>query len=395
MKNKKILFVCYGGGHARMLKPVIILAKEKYEVQVLALTTAHCELKDLGVTLLRYSDFFSSDEIIELGEFCLKSLDKVIDRDESIIYLGVNLKELVDKFGYTEAIDLYTKHGRYIFDPINALHRILVELKPDLLVTTNSPRSERAAVIAANDLDIPSVAFIDMFGIRCASWFKFNDFANKILVLSESVKDYYISLGRNESDIVVTGNPSFDSLANYYHTHHDDIKIKREKRKPTVLWASQPEPSYLAEFDAYGDPNLPVIIENRLFKIFEENKNWQLIARNHPSEVQRDYPESTIISPQSQNMVELLESVDVVVTPSSTVGFQGIVMGAQLVTIDLSVLTQTMPYATMGFSTGVTSLDDLEFTISKVIANNEPSGCRLYSERFAAQKAFHVITSFL
>ena len=79
---KKILIVTYGGGHARMLKPVIIelLKQGSSNLQVLALNTAETELAGLGVELLGYRNFFSgSDKVAKYGRELASTLDKIIN----------------------------------------------------------------------------------------------------------------------------------------------------------------------------------------------------------------------------------------------------------------------------------------------------------------------------
>jgi len=272
----KILIVTYGGGHARMLKPVILelLKYGNCDLQVLALNTAETELAGLDVELLGYRDFFSeSDEIAKYGKELASTLDKIINYDETISYLGANFLELQETYGLKVARKMYSQGGRYIFQPKRIMEHILKAVRPNILVTTNSPRSERYAVVAARKLGIKSIAFVDMFGIRSAEWLKDNEFADKILVLSESVKGYLISLGRNADSIVVTGNPSFDILSSSYREKENLILENRRQLPFTVLWASQPEPSFLPETGAIGDEDLPVKTEEVLIDIFEKNKS--------------------------------------------------------------------------------------------------------------------------
>lgn len=398
VKLKKILFVTYGGGHARMLKPVIEeLSREGlFDIHVLALNTAAAELAALNVTLLGYKDFFTiKPEVITYGQELVASLEKVIDYEETVAYLGANFVELVTKYGLEEAREMYNNGGRYIFEPDNIMHEILDIVAPDILVTTNSPRSERSAILAARKLKINSIALVDMFGIRCSSWFRDNDFADKILVLSESVKQYFVSLGRKAEDIVVTGNPSFDSLSSVFAKNQKEISVLRESIPFTVLWASQPEPAYLPETDSVGDPQLPLYIEEELFNIFQKNSGWKLIARNHPSEVKREYPSFVSCSHQSDDLTELFSKVHVVLTPSSTIGFQGGIMGAKLVTIDKSVLTPTMPYEEMGFSIGLKEFGEIEPALKRLEGEKNVYSPPPYSETNAVTNVTKVIMSML
>ncbi|MEA2017649.1 MAG: hypothetical protein U9N59_04305, partial [Campylobacterota bacterium] len=275
---KKILLVSYGGGHVNMLLPIAKRLRElKYEVVFFALTTAIDKLKQTNFKYYTYKDFFYSDEVQEYGKELVKELDTIkLNDEESIAYLGQNYLELVEKYGEKQAQELYSKSNRQIFNPIKSMQYVLESIKPDLVISTNSPRSEKCIVQAASKLNIRSIALIDLFAIRCVDWFKDNDFASKICVFSDDVKSYLVENGRDEDDIVVTGNTVFDELVN-----NNDGKNNKDTYR--VLWASQKEPEYFAEFDTKGNPNLPLEIEEKLFEIFKD-KDWQLVVRNHPNE---------------------------------------------------------------------------------------------------------------
>ena len=378
MKNQcNLLFVTYGGGHARMLLPVIVeLSKlSNVSISVLALTTAPSELKHLSLNMLRYKDFFGScKKVKRYGEELIRDMEKVVDYDETISYLGKNYLELVELLGEDGAHDIYKREGRQSFNPEKALEEILTKVNPDVVIATNSPRSERAAIRAARNLGIYSIAMIDMFSIRCENWFSDNNFADKVLVFSDFVKNSLVSKGRSEDSIVVTGNPAFDSLVNHYIMYKDKIEENRAIKPFTVLWASQREPAYLSEVKLYGDVDLPIKVEAVLVDVFTKHPDWCLIVRNHPSEVCREYPKHVRVSNQSDDLLNLLSCVDVVITLTSTVGFQGSILGANFVTIDLSVVTPTMPFSEMGISQGVKSLDEIESVLLSIFQKD--SACQ-------------------
>jgi hypothetical protein len=383
-----------------MLKPVIrqLMKCEDLEISVFAMNTAAAELFDINVRLLQYSDFFGDNkDVVRYGETCLDKLDKVVDKRESIYYLGVGFLDLVQRYGEEAAATMYENSGgRYVFEPVGAMRTVLEIEEPDLLVTTNSPRTEKAAGLAAAEMGIPHVAFIDMFGIRCSSWFKDGKFANRILVLSDSVKRYYTQLGRRDDELVVTGNPAFDELSRYYAVNRSEIRAVRVQSRYKVLWASQPEPEYLAELDKYGNPAFPLEAEKVLLEAYERaGGRWDLVCRNHPSEVPRTYPRGVLRSEQSDDLARLLSTVHVVLTPSSTVGFQGVILGANLITLNASVLTPTMPYAEMGYSMGLQTLGEieraLEYFEDPANRHAEPA----YSETDATGKAVIEIRKLL
>lgn len=357
---QKILLVSYGGGHINMLLPIAQRLRElKYEVVFFALTTAIDKLKQTDFKYYTYKDFFYNDEVQKYGKELVKELDTIkLNDEESIAYLGQNYLELIQKYGEQQAKELYSKSNRQIFNPIESMKHVLENIKPDLVVSTNSPRSEKCIIQASHKLGIKSIALIDLFAIRCVDWFKDSNFASKICVFSDDVKSYLIENGRDEKDIIVAGNTVFDELVNCHNVESNEDTYR-------VLWASQKEPEYFAEFDTKGNPNLPLEIEKKLFEIFK-NKNWQLVVRNHPNETQRNYPEFVEISDSTTKLIDTLKSVDLVITCTSTVGLEGLVLGKDLITIDMSVFTPTIPFSKYGYSEGINNLEELEDTILNI-----------------------------
>jgi len=356
---KRILLVSYGASHINMLLPVAKgLQNKGYIIEFFALTMAIETLKHLDFKYFTYKDFFFDDAVKKYGQMLIQDLDTIKLTDEdSLAYLGQNFIELIDYYGEAKAFDLWKKSGRQIFRPYKSMKKILSIINPDLVIATDSPRSERYAIEAARELNIKSMVLINLFAIRCIDWIKHNKFADKICVFSEDVKQYLIEYGRNYKDIIVTGNPAFDKI----------VKIKGNKNSKdfTVLWASQMEPKHFAELDLKGDELLPIKIEKVLINIFKKNKNWKLIVRNHPNENQREYPKFIHVS-NDEKLIDVLQKVDLVIVCASTVGMEGLILGKKLITIDLSVLKSTLPYSQFGYSTGINDLLDLEQEIVRI-----------------------------
>ncbi len=387
---KKILFVAYGGGHINTLLPIAKkLDPSSYEVCFFALTTSIDKLKQTDFKYYTYRDFFYSDEVQGYGKKITAGLDTIkLNDEESISYLGQNYLELVQTHGAVEADKLYRKSNRQIFEPIKSMEYVLKKINPDLVVSTSSPRSEKCIIQAAGKLGIKSIALIDLFAVRCTSWFKKNNFANKVCVFSTVVKSYLTLNGRNEADIMVTGNPVFDQLVN------NSNAAKKQNDVYRVLWASQKEPEYFAEFGTHGNSNLPLEIEKKLIEIFKDKK-WTLVVRNHPNEESRKYPDFVEISASSTKLIETLNSVDLVITCTSTVGLEGLILGKDLITIDMSVITPTIPFSKYGYSVGINNLDQLADSIKKMYDNRKLKKKRKYSIKNATENVIVEIEKLL
>ena len=62
----------------------------------------------------------------------------------------------------------------------------------------------------AGKLNIPSVCIVDLFAVKEVAWVGEPGYADKVCVLSEFVKNTLMRAGRNDKDIIVTGNPAFE-----------------------------------------------------------------------------------------------------------------------------------------------------------------------------------------
>ncbi|MBN3575787.1 hypothetical protein [Vibrio neptunius] len=378
MKCKRVLCVSYGGGHAAMLAPLIKELEKDTNVEVisLALTTAKNYLEAYGISCFGFKDFtfLAEGDWKTIGENLLDrdNMSNLVSIEESVAYMGVNMLDLIAKHGAKEAYREYERKGRQAFMPIDFMSKLLEQLSVDLVVTTNSPRSEQASVYAAKKLGIKSICLIDLFALQEYQWIKNNDYADRVCVLNQGVKDFLISKGRNEKDIVVTGNPAFDSININSHIAGGHA-LRAKKFSGTsminILYASQPEPTVHPFCDLVGDPLLPRKVESWLRKIVSGNESYHLITRYHPSENIEFIPGKRVENGVGE-LYELIHAVDIVVTMTSTVGLEAYIAGKRVITVDLSIFTKDAPYSEMGISTGVTDYEQLKNAIDDAVKNN-------------------------
>jgi predicted glycosyltransferase len=405
MPDKKIVFVAYGGGHINMLIPVIKrLQKESdLELVVLGLTTAGSVLEQQGIPYIGFKDLIRAGDSRAIQ--CGKKLagpevtDSIVPYEESVAYMGLSYVDLEIRYGGAEAEHIYkTKGGRQAFYPLTVLKRFLNEQQPDLVVATNSPRAERAAIAAAGQLGIPAICTVDLFALQAVQWIGRQGYADKICVLSDFVKQNFVRAGRSSDEVVVTGNPAFDRLLEYKHktmamrkkkAWSDDIKV--------ILWASQPESAQHPFVDKSGNPELPREVDRVLLAIVSKHPEWRLVIRPHPSETvsYADLPDNVELSLSSEPLYELLSAVDVVVTMSSTVGLEAALLGKHLISLDISIFTEDAPYSKMGIAKGVDSLDNLEGAIQAVLTGDWQCSTALAEIGDATEKVLTVIHEYV
>lgn len=371
---KKVLFVCYGGGHVRMVLPVAKALHEsgRAKVQVLALTTAAPVVREAGLPLLQFKDFVRPADraAVEHGKRLAAAMKDVVDPEETAAYLGLCSADLVAEVGAQEAFRRYEKDGRQAFLPRGTLRRILRTVLPDLVVATNSPRAERAAIEVAAELGVPAVCIVDLFAIDEVRWIGQPGYARKVCVLNDAVKDFLVAAGRRPEEIAVTGNPAFDTLAD--PAVREQGAALRAARgwdsKRVVLWAEQVEPAFHPFDGRPGDTTLPARALQVLLAWAQAQPDAVLCVRPRPGQASPALPagNSFVLAGQDWPLPPLLHAVDTVVTLTSTVGLEGHLAGARLVQVLGSVFDDAMPLARFGIADAAVPLPQLAAALETV-----------------------------
>lgn len=398
---KKILFVCYGSGHVRMVLPVARRWHDegRVQVQVLGLTTAAAAVREAGLPLLQIQDFVEPGDARALahGQRLCESMGQVVDPAETQAYLGLCFAELEDAVGPDEAARRYARDGRQAFLPSKLLERVLTRVAPDLVVATNSPRAERAAIEAARRLGLPSVCIVDLFAIDEVRWIGRPQYADAVCVLNEQVRQFLVDAGRQPGQVRVTGNPAFDALHDPAHAAAG--KALRQARgwqgRRVLLWPEQAEPA-LHPFDGRaGDPTLPDRVRQSLLAWTLAHPDTVLCVRPRAGQAPPVLPNSPQICLTGQEwpLAPLLHAVDAVVTLTSTVGLEGHLTGARLVQINGSVFDDAMPLGRFGIADAVVSLPQLAAALEQCTGlGRRPLPA---AQAFATERVAQVMAEFL
>jgi hypothetical protein len=370
---KKVLFACYGSGHVRMVLPLAqaLHASGRAQVQVLGLTTAAADVRQAGLPLLQFKDFIrpGDEAALARGRALTATLTNVVDPEETAAYLGLSYADLEAEVGPQEAGARYARDGRQAFLPRRTLTRILQRLQPDLLVATNSPRAERAAIEAARALDIPAVCVVDLFAIDEVRWIAQPGYADRVCVLNEAVRDFLLAAGRQPDEIVATGNPAFDALqAPGLAQQGEALRAEHDwEGKRMLLWPAQVEP-VLHPFDGTpGDPTLPDRALQSLVDWTLAQPDAVLCVRARAGQALPPLPDHAriVLTGQDWPLPPLLHAVDLVVTLTSTVGLEGHLAGARLVQVTGSVFDAAMPLARFGIADAAVALQGLAAALDR------------------------------
>ncbi|MCI4440796.1 UDP-glycosyltransferase [Tibeticola sp.] len=372
MKRRPLwLFVCYGGGHVQALLPVAerVRSLGLAEPHFLALTTAAPLARARGFPTLGFRDLVEPGDrhALQIGERLAAQLSvQATDRDESVAYLGLSYADLEQRLGAAEAAERYARYGRQAFLPLGILERALRRLQPALVLATNSPRAEQAAIESARALGIPSVCLLDLFGIWERERLARADYADALCVLNDAVRERFIAAGRPAEHIFVTGNPAFDGLRNPM-LPAQGAALRRAagwEDLHVLLLATSPEPERIPGIAAVGDPQWPRRIEQRLIEIVQANPRLALWLRRHPSEPPADavaalgYPRIRVAGPEVL-LHAWLHAGDEVLVTVSTVGVEAALCGRPVTQIHGSILDELSPYVEMGLAQRALGLEAL------------------------------------
>jgi hypothetical protein len=380
-RRPRALFVGYGGGHISMLLPVIRELELQYpqvECLLMALTTGHLKARAVRPTF-GYRDFLhlvDADAACAWGKrLSQENTSPDVPMDETIAYLGINYLDLIAEHRDEGAATLYRKEGRYGFRPRQFMRRVLEELQPDVVVTTNSPRSEQAALEAAKALGIYCVGMVDLFGLDSDTYVMREVKPDWTCVLAEPVRTRLIARGFEPTSLIVTGNPAFDGLSTSENEAkaRDFIAAHQWQGLSPILWSGHIEPADYAASSVYAGHGLALEVEAQLRELVRVRQDLALIVRYHPSEWhtfprQADQERVHFSQPSLEPIHPLIVAARAVVVQNSTVGLESVVAGRPVVSLEYSPSVQkSFSLAAMGVSTACQSPEELVDVLDRVM----------------------------
>ena len=391
----KVLVAGYGGGHVRALIPVVTeMAKDGVQTKVLGLTTALEVFRAQGIEAVGLAELIEGFpgflEIMQKGEELAQGLaiHPAVGYLDTCAYLGVGFIDLVASVGEEKARQAFNCKGRKAFEPVETCKTIIDMVQPDLVLTTNSPRMEKAFVHASRELSVPSVVLVDSVAVNEASWLAKQDYGDRICVFHQNVKDRLSAAGRSSSSIFVTGNPAFDDL----------VKIKKSENTngyPNILYLAQTENSPGQTERVGKKPNS--VFNQTIDTLVEavESKLCSARVRLHPNQSVMDIsiPACLEISGPDRSFIDDLSSANLVLTASSTGGFQAQAIGILVLQIGWSPRSSMFKYSDFGPSVSLERPADLRKFLENNIAAKDPDGGSWETLGIAAQRVTDVIYS--
>ena len=233
--------------------------------------------------------------------------------------------------------------------------KIINKLNPKCIILSDEASIPgRALVIAGKKKKIPTIALQHGIITRSHQGYYHKpknisksrlDFINCCLpdmtcVYGKYEKNILKDFGYKKSAIKITGAPRYDILKNKIFDKNKILKkYKLPKNKKIILWATQTHNEKMQK-SGENEKNVKTI-----FRVFSKLKDeFHLVIKLHPNEDQRaplykkynkKYDNIATIIGRGGNTFELIYISDMVITKSSTVGIEAIIMKKPLILAEL------------------------------------------------------------
>jgi len=344
MRPLNIIIVSYGGAHFKILNQLYAELTGRgnvANVTFIALTSSRVNAEREGIVFSQLKDFihlFDEERVRKLGCALVNKEDLTLDYDESVLYHGLGFSDLIQQVGEAEAAEIYRHHGRACFMPVNVMTTIIKSLSANIVIATDSPRYEQAALTASFRTGAESICIPTLFGNR-----EIADELHSSTGLTMYLPQYHTALvshqlakgrilerevNRDPRSIVVTGSPIFDSVASQYSEQYQPFLSRDQLNFDKI---------YFYATQDYG--NSEVILREALVPFITRQNNCLLVVKPHPGEPKDRYENLSkikgvfVATDWEANDIAFVS--DVIIVEDSTVGLESLVMGKCVLAIDL------------------------------------------------------------
>lgn len=340
------LLLSYGGGHANIM---IALARELAQREVgfdlIGLTTGYRAFERAGLAPHDVTALLDAAEdaraLASVLPFLPAQAHPDITQAQTHAYFALGFADLASRFGEAEALRLVGAEGRKAFEPKSAFARYFSRRRPSVLVTTTSPRFELAAIRAARECGITSLAVGDHFLVGETASITSGYHADHLVVLADAVAERLRARHRPLPKLHVLGNPAFDVLAPCL-----EDAVRREALRErlgltgkfAIFW-----PLGGAPYSGSGERLLPAEeVAQLLEMITREASTMRYLLRSHPNwPVEADLAlQHGQWSPADLSPEDCLLASDLVVAESTTLGLQALLRGIPVIAFGHADLTQ-------------------------------------------------------
>lgn len=361
------LLMSYGGGHAQIMAAVAeALIARGCRPSLIGLTTAAHLFKLRGlpvqsVLALQESVRESDSQITALvAEATRDQVHPDILPEETTAYFAIGITDLVQRLGADAAREQLRVNGRKAFMPVAPMVRYLERTRPDVVVTTTSPRFEHAMLQAARQLGIPSLAISDLFLLREREWIVPGPFAEHLTVFAPMVRSDLLAAGLVGTEIHVTGNPAFDTLRDRPGDASRRATLRKQlgvQDKTVILWPAAQLGARGRSGDLYAGPqDLIPVFES----LCQSEPEFAYILRHHPNSaftLGDDAPHGILDDGRTLSPEDALLVADVVCAEVSTMGLQAALKGIPVICVKYA---EDAVYPLNGMGQAAADLDEMK-----------------------------------
>jgi len=209
-------------------------------------------------------------------------------------------------------------------------------------------------------------------------------------VWGAKVKKQLLESGQySQSNVIVTGNPTYDYLAKA-----DEIYNKEK----------------IYQHFKIGNRKL-VTVTTQPVHIISEREQWlkavataskQLdsaffVVKPHPAEnssmhegICKQYGGTNIVVCTNQSTNELIYASDLMITSHSTTGLESMILGTPLMTLNLTGMPDLMPYASSGAAVGVYKEEDIAPGIKNMLDGKTPPNMEENVKKYIYEYAYQI-----
>lgn len=359
------------------------VARKQLKIQVLGLPAATHTLQSNGIESIGFSDILDVNEdadAIVWGRLLAEKHHSPtigVEHDASVAYLGLNYKDMVLQYGETGAAELFAKKGRQAFFPVSIMGRIFDQLKPDFVVTTNSPRSEAAAIAVANDRGIDNLIMTDLFTGLGGYLLQ----GKNITFLNVFAKNMFLADGlidEASSQFYYTGNPAFDKIGQ--QSRQKNVEWMNENfpglgYKTVVLHADMPGYWDRVKQSSHFKTKKETITELEACYAAARANGAFYLVRPHPSQDCAFY-QNWVSQKEGAGLAagcdlhELLVNVDLLIARTTTVGLEAALMKKRILQLDWEC-HRDLPLAAMGIAWGASGYSHLKEEVQAALFDDK------------------------
>lgn len=319
---RKVLFVTYGGGHAAIIKKIIDAYEGDFDV--LALTSGEDSFSDC----LTVEDVFQSlpsydkDIVKALMPLVTRFVEELPNQNRStVLYYALGAWEAgLDQDSIEELITL----SRHNFLQLRSMVYFLRKLDVCCIVTTTSPRFERASILAAKELGLNSYQIDDLF-LNVETQF----LAKNVFVYSKNEAELLKSSATFRGRAIALGNPNFDI---------DNVERVETK---LIYWCPHREVSYSEDGSVSGRGNDAENVRKEIEAIsslLDKHEDYSCVIRPHPNDglfgldSVRLHPRMEVRLAKNEDLGIALSKAALWITPHSTTAIQASMNGIPVIT---------------------------------------------------------------